>query len=264
MALAMARSELAFEDWRRLYDEELRVVLRDRRAAELHELADMVRFRYGLAPQPSEEVRSLLERGREIWEARALLLAPIPGRRNPRSSNRSGPICSTSSRSGPISASAWPPLPTPPGFAAKALAELDEAAAMLGSGPRWNGSAAPRQSPRTNGPPRRRPRPCRGSLARPGSIATWVARFSATASTPAPPGSFSGPSTSGRRTSGPTSTRDSAATSSADSRTPSRLPRLHRAGPESRRVLLQPGTGLRGARSHRSRPCRLHARTRVR
>ena len=54
------------------------MVLRDRKAAELHRLADLVRFRYGLAPKPSEEAHTLLDRGREIWEAHGLLLAPDP------------------------------------------------------------------------------------------------------------------------------------------------------------------------------------------
>ena len=59
------------------------MVLRHRQAAELHWLADLLRFRYGLAPQPSEEACSLLERGGAIWQARAVLLAPIPGRSEP-------------------------------------------------------------------------------------------------------------------------------------------------------------------------------------
>jgi tetratricopeptide (TPR) repeat protein len=62
--------------------EELRLVHRDAKAAELHHLADLIRFRYGLAPQPSDEARTLLRRGQGIWDARALLLEPRAA--NPR------------------------------------------------------------------------------------------------------------------------------------------------------------------------------------
>ncbi len=65
-ALALTGPRIAFENWRRLYCAELTVVLRHRQAAELHWLADLLRFRYGLAPQPSEEAYSLLERGRHL------------------------------------------------------------------------------------------------------------------------------------------------------------------------------------------------------
>jgi tetratricopeptide (TPR) repeat protein len=58
---------------------ELRRVRRGERAAELHRLAELVRFRYGLAPRPSEEARALVDRGRRVWEARGLLLGPAQG-----------------------------------------------------------------------------------------------------------------------------------------------------------------------------------------
>ncbi len=57
-------------------EEELGLVQRDAKAAELHHLADLIRFRYGLAPKPSEEARALVRRGRGIWEARGLLVRP--------------------------------------------------------------------------------------------------------------------------------------------------------------------------------------------
>jgi serine/threonine protein kinase/tetratricopeptide (TPR) repeat protein len=134
-ALALAGPTLAFEDWRRLYRDELRVILRDRKAAELHQLADLVRFRCGLAPRPSESSRSLLDRGRAIWEARTLLLAPIPG--------RSQPELEETIRTDLLDIiTVWADLrvrlaPAPEAATARgeALAQLDEAAAVLGSGP---------------------------------------------------------------------------------------------------------------------------------
>ncbi len=134
-ALTMAGHTLAFEDWRRLYRAELLVILRHRKAAELHELADLVRFRYGLAPQPSEVSRSLLERGRAIWEARTLLLAPIPGRSEPSLEQmiRTDLLDIITVRADLRVRLA--PAADAARVRGEALAELDEAAAMLGSGP---------------------------------------------------------------------------------------------------------------------------------
>ncbi|MBV8313750.1 MAG: tetratricopeptide repeat protein [Planctomycetaceae bacterium] len=80
---ALAGRWPAVDALRRALNKELGLVLRDWKAAELHRLADLVRFRSGLAPNPSEEALSLLRRGREIWEARSLLTRPIDGRREP-------------------------------------------------------------------------------------------------------------------------------------------------------------------------------------
>jgi serine/threonine protein kinase/tetratricopeptide (TPR) repeat protein len=63
-------------------DEELRLVQREAKAAELHHLADIIRFRYGLAPKPSEEAFALVRRGRRIWEARGLLVRPAASPRD--------------------------------------------------------------------------------------------------------------------------------------------------------------------------------------
>jgi serine/threonine protein kinase/Flp pilus assembly protein TadD len=62
--------------------EELKRVQRDAKAAELHHLADLIRFRYSLAPKPSDEARTLLRRGQGIWDARTLLVEGPPA--NPR------------------------------------------------------------------------------------------------------------------------------------------------------------------------------------
>ena len=87
-ALKLAGPTPAVGKLRRALTEELLLVQRDWKAAELHRLADLIRFRYGLAPQPSEEARSIVRRGPEIWEARGLLTAPIGDRREPEIEGR--------------------------------------------------------------------------------------------------------------------------------------------------------------------------------
>jgi serine/threonine protein kinase/Tfp pilus assembly protein PilF len=52
---------------------------RDARAVELHRIADLIRFRYGIDPPPYAEAQSLIERGRALWGARASLLQPVAG-----------------------------------------------------------------------------------------------------------------------------------------------------------------------------------------
>ena len=133
--LALAGSTPAFEAWREVYDRELRLVVRDRKAAELHRHADLVRFRYGLAPKPSEEANTLLNRGREIWAARSLLLTPVPGRRQPE-------VEQTIRTDLLDIITIWADVRVrlaPPAEAAEArrdaLAQLDDAAALLGSAP---------------------------------------------------------------------------------------------------------------------------------
>ena len=71
----LAGPTLVPENWRRIYrDESWRVVQRDRKAAELHKLADLVRFRYGLALPPARKHAHRSIRRVQVWEARALLL----------------------------------------------------------------------------------------------------------------------------------------------------------------------------------------------
>ncbi len=111
------------------------MIRRDHKAAELHRLADLVRFRYGLAPQASEGARGLLERGRAIWEARAVLLAPIPGRSEPQLEQTIRTdlldiitvLADLRVRLAPAAEAAQ--------ARGESLAQLDEAAAVLGSGP---------------------------------------------------------------------------------------------------------------------------------
>ncbi len=80
--LTLAAPTPAVAKLRQDLDEELRLVQRSARAAELHQLADMIRFRYGLAPKPSEEAMALVRRGRGIWETRGLLLRPTSSARD--------------------------------------------------------------------------------------------------------------------------------------------------------------------------------------
>jgi serine/threonine protein kinase/tetratricopeptide (TPR) repeat protein len=49
------------------------------KAAELHRLAEVIRFRYGPAPPPAEEAQALLRLGRRIWQGRDLLMRRIGG-----------------------------------------------------------------------------------------------------------------------------------------------------------------------------------------
>ena len=219
--LAVAGSSRAFVTWRRMYEDELRVALRNRKAAELHQLADIVRFRDGLAPQPSDDANALLKRGRELWHAHSLLLTPIPDRREPEIEQRI--------RTDLLDiVTVWAELRvqlSPDVDVAEArreaLAQLDRAAALLGPGPRWNAFAAIMRKPSGSLPRPSIPPAGRSSRARPGSIATWVAPSSAIANLPAPPSTFNTPSIFGPRTSGPTFTRVCAPTGSAASKTPS-------------------------------------------
>jgi eukaryotic-like serine/threonine-protein kinase len=134
-ALALAGSTPAFESSRRMCVLELRVVLRDRKAAELHELADLVRFRSGLSALPSDDARSLVERGRAIWAAHSLLLSPIPG--------RSEPEIEQTIRTDLLDIiTVWADLNVRlaaasenKGAIRESLAQLDQAAGVLGSGP---------------------------------------------------------------------------------------------------------------------------------
>jgi eukaryotic-like serine/threonine-protein kinase len=134
-ALALAGSTPAFESWRQMCVVELRLVLRDRKAAELHELAELVRFRSGMSARPSDDARSLVERGRAIWAAHTLLLAPIPG--------RSELEIEQAIRTDLLDIiTVWADLNVrlataseTKGAIRESLAQLDEAAGILGSGP---------------------------------------------------------------------------------------------------------------------------------
>jgi serine/threonine protein kinase/Tfp pilus assembly protein PilF len=65
---------------RRDLDEELAVSLKEAKAAELHHLVEIIRFRYGITAPPAEEAQSIIRLGRTIWQARGSLTRPKNGR----------------------------------------------------------------------------------------------------------------------------------------------------------------------------------------
>jgi tetratricopeptide (TPR) repeat protein len=58
------------------------------RVAALHELAEAIRFRYGLSPPPAEEAPALIRLGRATWEARDSILRPVDGLPEPETGRR--------------------------------------------------------------------------------------------------------------------------------------------------------------------------------
>jgi tetratricopeptide (TPR) repeat protein len=56
---------------------ELDLARRGREASDLHRLADLIRFRYGLEPPDPEEALMLARRCRALWDARQRLVAPV-------------------------------------------------------------------------------------------------------------------------------------------------------------------------------------------
>jgi tetratricopeptide (TPR) repeat protein len=56
---------------------ELAVTRKSQKVDELHRLAEMIRFRYGLALPPPEEARSLIQLGRALWDERDHLMEPL-------------------------------------------------------------------------------------------------------------------------------------------------------------------------------------------
>jgi serine/threonine protein kinase/Flp pilus assembly protein TadD len=75
-------------EYRRALKDELNRVFRNRKAAELHELTELVRFRHGIDPPPADEASALLNRGRAVWQSRDALLRVLPGRREPELEQR--------------------------------------------------------------------------------------------------------------------------------------------------------------------------------
>ncbi|MDR3639575.1 MAG: serine/threonine-protein kinase [Isosphaeraceae bacterium] len=82
-AIAAFRRGLALADnWpgaraqQRALHASLQRVQRLRNAAELHEMVDLLRFRFGMTPPEPAEARSLYLRGRELWQSRDRILSP--------------------------------------------------------------------------------------------------------------------------------------------------------------------------------------------
>jgi serine/threonine protein kinase/tetratricopeptide (TPR) repeat protein len=63
--------------------QELQLALRGKKAEELHELADMVRFQYGVDPPPTDEMRTVAARLRAIWNERDLVTSSHNGSLDP-------------------------------------------------------------------------------------------------------------------------------------------------------------------------------------
>jgi eukaryotic-like serine/threonine-protein kinase len=68
---------------RRRLQGELDLALSGRQAEELHSLAEMIRFRYGLSPPPPEEAQPLIRLARKTWQARNSLLHRLGDLREP-------------------------------------------------------------------------------------------------------------------------------------------------------------------------------------
>ena len=72
--LALVDRLPGFDGSRRELAKGLDRATRAARIAALHELAETIRFRYGLAPPPADEAPALIRLGRATWEARGWLL----------------------------------------------------------------------------------------------------------------------------------------------------------------------------------------------
>jgi serine/threonine protein kinase/Flp pilus assembly protein TadD len=81
--LALTKDLPGIDLLRRALDEELALALREEQAAELHRLAELVRFRYGITSPPPEEAQSLVRLGRAIWQARGSFTRLTGGRYEP-------------------------------------------------------------------------------------------------------------------------------------------------------------------------------------
>jgi serine/threonine protein kinase/Flp pilus assembly protein TadD len=77
--LSVAEHLPGFARKRDLLAQELARAARGSKLEELHQLAELIRFRYGVALPPPEEARSLIQLGRTIWNGRSKLIAPLAG-----------------------------------------------------------------------------------------------------------------------------------------------------------------------------------------
>jgi serine/threonine protein kinase/tetratricopeptide (TPR) repeat protein len=77
--LALARRTVLTGGLEQDLEAQLRLARRGDRAQTLHELADVIRFRFGVAPPPTDELRALARRCREIWDERELFLPAATG-----------------------------------------------------------------------------------------------------------------------------------------------------------------------------------------
>ena len=73
-----SRAVPAVEHLRGSLDEQLQLARRGQRAAALHQLAELVRFRHGVDLPSAEEARTLIQSIVPIWNERDSLLRPAP------------------------------------------------------------------------------------------------------------------------------------------------------------------------------------------
>ncbi len=81
--LALAQHLPWLEPRRRALQSELAMAVRAGQAADLHALTEMIRFRYGMAQPPADEVRSLIRLGEATWQNRGTLLQTDGGSLDP-------------------------------------------------------------------------------------------------------------------------------------------------------------------------------------
>jgi serine/threonine protein kinase/tetratricopeptide (TPR) repeat protein len=86
--LAMIADLPGFDRQRRELVEALDRATRAGRIDRLHQLAETLRFRYGLSPPPAEEAPALIGLGRKTWEARDSLLRGLDIAGDPESERR--------------------------------------------------------------------------------------------------------------------------------------------------------------------------------
>lgn len=65
--------------YRRALDTAAARARRDAKAADLHRLAELIRFRYGIDPPPADEAQAMMGHLRATWQARGALFRSLPG-----------------------------------------------------------------------------------------------------------------------------------------------------------------------------------------
>ncbi len=81
--LALANYLPAAATYRQELEAGLTLARRDARAEDLHQIAELIRFRYGIDPPPAEEAQALILRGEALWKERGWLMTPVAGHRDP-------------------------------------------------------------------------------------------------------------------------------------------------------------------------------------
>ena len=191
---------------------------RGQKAAALHDLADLIRFRHGIDLPSTEEARALIENIRAVWNERDLLLGPNTRALDAQSEQviRTDlldlAIASAELRLGLASAGRGRRGPT------RCLAASRPCEHLVRAQPQAR-PPAPIDGRRAGARPAR-PATTIPSRSPPWTTTTRDASTSGPADSGRPPSISSASSTSGPRTSGPTSTRGSAPTAWGSFTTP--------------------------------------------